>query len=300
MSAAPGGDPMRDAFGAGRVMAQAVRAARELVRSAEAHPGLFAADAIDATTFNALACANAFAAAGVGARGMRVLNRTALWLFGLDWLVDHKAAALAEIEDINGRVLAVLDGAAPLPGDVLTPFLAEIRDEVSESPAFPRLRDAWRDALVRVLDAGAREWEWKAAAAAGDRSALPSLDAYLDNADNIGSAWVNLSHWIALADPATVEHVAPLREADREVQKALRLLNDLATYERDLAWNDLNALMLVDDRAAVSDRLDAIVRNCRALLEPLRDACPDGADYLARQLGFNSAFYGASDYWGSH
>jgi hypothetical protein len=290
---------MRDAFGSGSVMAQAVRAARDLVGRAEAHPGLFSSDAIDATTCNALASANAFAAAGVDAKRLRMVNRTALWLFGLDWLVDHKAAAREEIEDINGRVLAVLDGAGPAPGDVLTPFLAEIRDEISASPAFPVLRDAWREDLVRILEAGLREWEWKAAAAAGDRAALPSLDAYLDNADNIGSAWVNLSHWIALADPATIADIEPLRVANREVQKVLRLVNDLATYERDLAWGDLNAIMLNTDRTGVSARIDEIIRYCRGLLVPLRDSCPDGTAYLERQLGFNIAFYGVSDYWGS-
>ncbi len=299
MATVPGGGPMRDAFGAGTVMAQAVRAARDLVACVEAHPALFSSDALDATTCNALACANAFAAAGVDAPGMRILNRTALWLFGLDWRVDHKAAAREEIEDINRRVLAVLDGADPAPGDELTPFLAEIRDELAASPAFPALRAAWREDLVRVLEAGLREWEWKTAAASGDRDRLPSLDGYLANADNIGSAWVNLSHWIALADPATIANLEPLREVSREVQKALRLLNDLATYERDLAWGDLNAIMLDTDRAGVSARIDEIIRYCRRLLGPLRDPCPDGTAYLERQLGFNIAFYGVSDYWGS-
>ncbi|GLZ06446.1 hypothetical protein Acsp03_39120 [Actinomadura sp. NBRC 104412] len=299
MATVPEGGPLRDAFGAGTVMAQAVRAARDLVACVEAHPGLFCSDALDATTCNALACANAFAAAGVDAPRTRILNRTALWLFGLDWLVDHKAAAREEIEDINRRVLAVLDGADPAPGDELTPFLAEIRDELAASPAFPALRTAWREDLVRVLEAGLREWEWKTAAASGDRGRLPSLDGYLANADNIGSAWVNLSHWIALADPATIANLEPLREVNREVQKALRLLNDLATYERDLAWGDLNAIMLDTDRAGVSARIDEIIRYCRRLLGPLRDPCPDGTAYLERQLGFNIAFYGVSDYWGS-
>jgi Terpene synthase family 2, C-terminal metal binding len=294
----PGDGPMRDAFGSGAVMAQAVRAARDLVGCAEAHSGLFTSAAIDATTCNALAAANAFAAAGADAKGLRMVNRTALWLFGLDWLVDHKAAAREEIEDINGRVLAVLDGADPVPGDVLTPFLAEIRDEIATSPAFPALRKAWRDDLALVLEAGLREWEWKTAAA-GDRDALPSMDAYLDNADNIGSAWVNLSHWIALADPATIAHIEPLRVANREVQKVLRLVNDLASYQRDLAWNDLNAIMLTGGRSGVSARIDEIIRYCRRLLGPLRASCPDGTAYLERQLGFNLAFYGVSDYWGS-
>ncbi|GAA3964053.1 hypothetical protein GCM10023085_53290 [Actinomadura viridis] len=291
--------PAREALGAGTVLAQAVRAARDLAACAVAHPDLFSAKPIDDTLFNAVACANAFGSPELGAADLRIANRTSLWIFGLDWLVDHKAVAREEIEDVNRRCLAVLDGGEPLPGDGLTRFLAEIRDEVAASPAFPALRDDWRAQFVRLLEAGAREWEWKTAASAGDRAALPSFDDYLDNADNYGSAWVNVSHWIVRADPATLAHAGPLQVISREVQKVLRLLNDLATYERDVTWGDLNAQMLGVDREGVTARIGETVERCHALLEPLRDACPEAADYLERQIGYSTGFYGQSDYWGA-
>ncbi|GAA2456600.1 hypothetical protein GCM10010191_90020 [Actinomadura vinacea] len=291
--------PLDEALFAGTVMAQAVRAARDLVACAETHPDLFSAKPIDTTTYHAVACANAFGSPDLEAGDLRIANRTALWIFGLDWLVDHKAAAREEIEDLNRRCLAVADGGEPVPGDGLTAFLAEIRDEVAASPAFPALRADWRTELDRLLDAGVREWDWKAAAAAGDTTALPTLNDYLDNADNFGSAWVNVSHWIVRADPATLAHVAPLRTISHEVQKALRLLNDLATYERDVAWGDLNAQMLGVGRAEAAARIGQIIEGCRDLLEPLREDCPEATAYLERQIGYSTAFYGVSDYWGA-
>ncbi|MCP9969640.1 terpene synthase family protein [Actinomadura madurae] len=290
---------MRAAQGHGAVLAQAVRAARDLAACAEAYPDVFAVKPIDGTLFTAVACANAFGSPELSAARLRIANRTSLWIFGLDWLVDHVATTREEIDDLNRRCLAVADGRDPAPGDGLARFLADIRDEVAASPAFAGLRDDWRGQLVRLLEAGAREVEWKASASSGDRSALPSFEDYLDNADNYGSAWVNISHWIVNGDAATLANADRLQVISREVQKILRLLNDLATLERDKAWNDLNAQLLGADAGTLAARIEEIVRHCDTLLEPLRGECPAAVDYLERQIGYSTGFYGTSDYWGS-
>ncbi|WP_173096798.1 terpene synthase family protein [Actinomadura verrucosospora] len=288
-------DALADARETGAVMAQAVKCARDLAACAADHPGLFDAKPIDETLFNAVACANAFGSPWLDAAGIRMAARTSLWIFGLDWLVDHVAAERAEIEDINRRCLAVADGAPPVPGDGLTQFLAEIRDEVAQSPAFASLRGDWRAQLRRLLECGAREWDWKS----GDRAAWPTFDEYLDNADNYGSAWVNVSHWIVHADAGVLAHAGELQVVSREVQRILRLLNDLATYERDVTWGDLNAQMLGVDRATITERIGRIVERCGELLAPLRADCPEAVAYLERQIGYSTGFYELSDYWGS-
>ncbi|MEK8110094.1 hypothetical protein NKG94_48790 [Micromonospora sp. M12] len=60
---------------------------------------------------------------------------------------------------------------------------------------------------------------------------------------------------------------------------------------------DLNALMLVPERADVERRITDLVAYARELLEPLRTSCPVQADYLARQIGFSTGFYGSTDFW---
>jgi hypothetical protein len=83
------------------------------------------------------------------------------------------------------------------------------------------------------------------------------------------------------------------------VQRALRLLNDLATYERDVAWGDLNSLMLGLDRDEVSRRVGELVERCEEIIEPLSARFPDEATYLRRQLGYSVGYYGLTDYWGT-
>jgi hypothetical protein len=109
---------------------------------------------------------------------------------------------------------------------------------------------------------------------------------------------VNVSHWIVSGDPAARVHLAELIAAGREEQRVLRLVNDLATYERDLKWADLNALM-VADRDEVSRQLAVFVDRCRERLRPLEATCPREVAYLLRQIGFASGFYQVTDFWGS-
>ncbi|MFD0904119.1 terpene synthase family protein [Actinomadura sediminis] len=292
-------DGMRDARTSGTVMAQAVKCARDLARCADEHPDLFDAKPIDETLFNAVACANAFGSPWLAADGLQIAARTSLWIFGLDWLVDHVATSRAEVEDVNRRCLAVAAGGDPVPGDGLTRFLAEIRDEVAAAPAFERLRGDWLAQLGRLLDCGAREWAWKAARSSGGAPSGPTFEEYLDNADNYGSAWVNISHWTVHADRGVLRHIGELQVVSREVQKILRLLNDLATYERDVTWGDLNAQMLGADRDRITARIGELVDRCRELTRPLRADCPEAVAYLERQIGFSTGFYEMSDYWGS-
>jgi hypothetical protein len=280
-------------------MAQAARNAREMAGWAKTYPVLFSARPIDETLFNSVACANAFGSPSMTAGELRMVNRVSLWFFGLDWMVDNLATSRAEVDDIARRCVDVADGASPAVGDELASALAEIRDELSRSATYAALRECWRDQLRRTLDAMAREWCWKATPSAEGGPPRPSVDEYLENADNYGSAWVNLSHWIACGDQRLPAHVQEFNAAGREVQKVLRLLNDLATYERDLSWGDLNILMLGVDRAEVTRRVRLLVGRCMELIEPLRAECPEQAEYLERQIGFSGGFYEFSDYWGA-
>jgi hypothetical protein len=147
-----------------------------------------------------------------------------------------------------------------------------------------------------MLAAMAREWRWKSALAGG--AAGPTFEEYLGIADNTGLSFVNVSHWLFTGDEACLERLGELVTAGRAAQRVLRLVNDLATFERDMVWGDLNALMLAD-RASVSRRITTLVKRCRRLLHPLETACPQQVAYLARQIGFTSGFYQVTDFWGT-
>jgi hypothetical protein len=278
----------------GRISALAAGGQRDLAERAAAHPALFSAKPFDGTLFSAVALATAYGAPWCTREQLVVANRVALWIFAVDWWVDYLSHSPDEADALLAGCLAVADGAEPT--DPLGRFLAEIRDTLAASPAFPRHRAAWRTELERMLAAMARERRWKVGR--DTDGSLPSVDGYLANADNFGSSFVNISHWIALAEPDTLAHLAELMAASRTVQRVLRLVNDLATYERDLTWGDLNVLMLGPDRAAVTARIERLVEECLLLLEALSGRCPREAVYLARQIGFSSGFYRVGDFWG--
>ncbi|MBX7266092.1 terpene synthase [Micromonospora sp. Llam7] len=277
----------------GRICALAAKGQRDLAKVAAAYPDLFPAPPFDATLFGNVAMAIAFGAPWCEPDQLRITNRAVLWGFAVDWLVDHEARSRDEIDRLTARCLAVTDGGVPEAGDPLGAFLAELRDELAAVPAFAAHRDRWREEVRKVLAAMAREWDWKQAP-----DQLPGFEEYLDNAANLACTVVNVVHWIHDDDPVTLDHVGPLLAASDQVQRILRLVNDLGTYERDLRWGDLNALMLVP-RSDVERRIGELTAQARRMLVPLRASTPVAADYLARQIGFSSGFYRSTDFWGT-
>ena len=151
--------------------------------------------------------------------------------------------------------------------------------------------------MCRTLEAMRREWHWKAAAR-DDRQSLPTLADYLTNADNLACTVVNVAHWIRAGGADAHAQLDRLIIASDAVQRALRLVNDLGTYERDLRWGDLNAIMLVDERAVVQRELAGLVTRATDLLDELGAHCPREAAYLTRQIGYTSGFYRSTDFWG--
>ncbi|SCL24291.1 terpene synthase family protein [Micromonospora inyonensis] len=282
----------------GRICALAARGQRDLQKLAAGYPELFSGAPFDAALFGNIAMAMAFSAPWCSLEELRVTNRAVLWGFALDWQVDYLAKSRTEIDRLTETSLAVVDGATPASDDPFARFLAELCADLAAAPAYPRLRDAWRAAVHRTLAAMAVEWEWRSARR-DLTGTLPTFEEYLANADNLACTVVNVAHWIHTGDDGTHRSLPRLVEASDEVQRVLRLVNDLGTYQRDLEWGDLNAIMLVADRAEVEQRVEVLTGGCHELLAPLTEECPRQATYLARQLGFTSGFYGSTDFWGA-
>jgi hypothetical protein len=292
-------DRLPSALLAGKVGSVAARGATDLMECAAQYPSLFPERPFDPSLFSLVAMANASCAPWLDADRLQMANRASLWAFGVDWLIDYLAKSAAEVRDIVERCVAVVDGSGPRPGDPITEFLAEIHAALVAAPAYPELAGVWRAEFVLMLEAMAREWDWRAAPRGPEASALPSLADYLENADNICFSWVFVSHWIFASDPP-VEHVDEIRAAGRKVQLVIRLLNDLGTYERDVNWGDgdLNVLMLGLSRDDVLRLSADLARDARESLTPLRATEPELTEFLDRYIGFNSGFYGVTDYWG--
>jgi len=302
MSAPLPGSLASATFDNGRTCAVAAQGQRDLQSLGKAYPGLFPSPPFDGAVFSTLAMANAFSAPSLTAPALRVVNRASLWAFRVDWLFDHVAPARAELVALARRCVAVAAGATPETDDTLGSFLADIRRDLEARPGFDELGEAWVEELDRMFAAMLREWDWKAA---GER---PTAAAYLDNADNLGSSFVDLSHWLANPEPDTV-HSGPhdldaVLAATRATQRVIRVVNDLASLDRDRRSGDLNLLLLTPesetpepapDPAALLAELTA---GCDTALVALRGNQPALADFLHRQVEFCRGFYGRTDYWG--
>ncbi len=285
----------------GRICALAVRLERDLHEVVSRHQDLFTGRPFDSALISSIAMSIAATAPEYTAEQLRVTTRTLLWVFAADWQIDYLARTADDVRAVVVGCLAVADGSPPPDRHPLARLLAEIRDELVAAPAFAAMRPVWREELGRMFAAVEQEWNWKTAyeAAPGPRRGAPTLDDYLGNADNLACVLVNVTHWTAIGDQDCLDHCEDLRVASREVQRALRLVNDLATYRRDLQWGDLNAIMLVDDSTEVAARLATLIEGCHELIRPLETVCPRQAAYLRRQIAFTSGFYEVSDFWGS-
>jgi hypothetical protein len=280
-----------DAREAGRVCAAAGRGQRDLQRQAAAYPELFPPDRFDAALFGVVSMAIAFSAPWLDADRLRLTNRAALFAFAVDRLVDSVAVSGREVIDLAARCRAVAGGGAPEPDDAAGRMLAGIRDDLAGGDGYDRWGPAWRRELSRMLTGMAREWRW---VHGGPR---PSVDEYLDNADNLGLSFVYVTHLGSTAAAATERDARALVAAGRAAQRAVRLINDLGTEASDLATGDLNVLRLEPDRARVRRRLDGLLADCAARTGRLRAAHPDPAAYLDRHVRFNLGFYPVTDYW---
>ncbi|GIJ10469.1 terpene synthase family protein [Micromonospora andamanensis] len=281
----------------GRICAVAARGQRDLQDRVAAYPALFPDPPVDATMLSALALSTAFIAPWCSAAELRTANRTSLWVTAEDWRIDSEIDSLEEAAATVTTCLAVAAGAAPADDDQLGQFLADIRDDLAATPLFPRLGHLWRDELRRMLDAELQEWRWRAARSTS-LADLPSASDYLANAAGYGATWVNISHWIATGAVESEEHLATLATASYEVEKVLRLVNDLASYKRDVKAGDLNILMLGVDESEVRQQAVDLADRCQKLLDPLAEVSPQQVMYLRRVLGFTAGFYHGTDFWG--
>jgi hypothetical protein len=280
----------------GRICAVAGQGQRDLQECAATYQTLFSDGAFDPAFYSTVSLANTYCAPWLTAPQLRAANRSSLWAFAVDRLIDHVATSRAEVDDVVRRCLTVADDL-PFPAeDELSCFLADVRDLVAASAGHPKLVTIWRDELVFMLDSMAREWQWKHDRDAGE--AGPALADYLQNTGNFGFSFVFLCHLAATGGDITPDAAVKLRDASREAQRAMRLVNDLGTHDRDLAWGDLNVLMLGVTPDEVVRLILPQADKCMELLRPLKAGHPHLAGYVERQLEFNIGFYGVTDYVG--
>ncbi|QIZ35970.1 terpene synthase [Saccharopolyspora sp. ASAGF58] len=288
-----------DAAEAGRICALALRAQIDLHAAATAteYAAFFPDPPIGPQVYSGIAVTNAFISPWSTSAELRLLNRAASWVFAIDLLIDHRATEQTEVDQLIAACLSAAGGTADPHEHPGARFLSALRNDLRTADAFPALEGLWLAELQRMLAAMAQEWRWKTAAAGASGATRPSLSDYLDNADNYGTVWINLTHWIHNGHRATLAHLDELLHISRVTQQIMRLRNDLGTYQRDVDWHDLNALMLAD-RPEVEQTIGHLSRSIQQPLAHLGATCPHNVQYLQRQADYITGFYAAGgEFW---
>ncbi|TDD13617.1 terpene synthase family protein [Nonomuraea diastatica] len=283
-----------DELSSGGLSARAAECARDLRRTAACHPELF--DTGDfADTPGQVANMMVYGTPRHGPNVLRSPSQLALWIFPLDAAIDRDATQRSQVRAIVEACKDVIAGDDP--HTPLARLLADIRDDLAHAPAFGHLGPVWRTESAAMLDAMAREWEWKTAAR--QAAAAPTLEEYLGNAANFGSTCVGVCRLISTDEPeATREHLPAIIDAANATQRVMRLVNDLRTFERDCQWTDLNARMLGLDEHALLELITEERQACDLVLDRLAQSCPGVAGDLRHQMMTTWGFYlNGSDFW---
>ncbi len=288
-----GDDLLRAAIDTGRVNALAARAHRRLDRDlARIAPGLGGVP-LDAAQVGMVAQIGVHCTGWLAPDPLHAVNLAGVWTFVADWLIDHRAASIAEVDDLVARCVAVGQHAPLAPDDgVGARLVAAIRDGLRlRGPA-----DAWGPAWVaeirRYLTAMRLELQWRS-------GAKPSIDEYLSNHDSVGLRFAFAT--LLVVDEAGPEDWRPgpgtLSEAADATALVIRLANDLAGAARERAYGDVNVLTLGMASEQVGDRIRRETERCRELYAAVPPVHQRRVSYLERVLGFNLGVYGAGDYW---
>jgi hypothetical protein len=225
------------------------------------------------------------------AESLKLPARIAVWLYGVDDLIDVHTVGLEEVDDALARCVQVASGG---PRDDSHPVLASLSDicaDLREKPIYPDLSALWAEKFASCMQGMRYSWLIGREQAA----AKPSLAEYLEHADSI-LKWITiLTLWICTAERDILDQLDVLIPAGDDTSVIIRLANDVATSKREQREGIGNAVFLVGARQVRAE----ISRRRRALeqrLAPLIEIGYTPALILTRSADWAASFYGVADF----
>jgi len=175
-----------------------------------------------------------------------LLSKFAQWLFGVDDRADERLVSLAELEQKveQWRSMANDGPSNEIDNDELSLMLLEIREELSTFPLFEPLREWWSSEVARLVEAMVQEYWNGVQYRTNGTDALPSLGKYV----NCGLYSIGVTPWaiavlIVLDDPSVEKHLDLIGEAVKNASAAVRLYNDLRSYDKEVRKeNTINSI----------------------------------------------------------
>ena len=130
-------------------------------------------------------------------------------------------------------------------GDLGVMFL-EIRGELARFPLFSSLWALWSSRLQLLSESMAKEYEYGLRYHVSGKETLPAFDEYIESGTHsLGFPFWGTSVLILLSEPLTQDNLDHLNEIMLNTGAAIRLYNDVRTYEKEVKEGNINALTLV-------------------------------------------------------
>jgi hypothetical protein len=177
------------------------------------------------------------------------MARMCLWIFTIDDIFDEEIVPFPALRRRVERYKAILNGTRAdrrRDQDTLVFALQEIVDDLHGYTLFAALQQPWIESVTLTLDAMMKEHEWRAYSRGGPGELkLPDYEEYLNcGLYSIGGPPFIWTALITIGDESTPKHLGYLRQMERPSSICLRLANDLQTYAKELAEDNINSVVL--------------------------------------------------------
>ena len=178
-----------------------------------------------------------------------LVGKLILFIFAVDDLADERLLSYVEFKRAGKAWQEIaLDGQAAHPVEQdggLSAVLSEIRGELAQFSIFPELCPLWANRLGQLCDAMAGEYDFGLRYKASGETELPALEVYVDGGiHSVGFPFWGTSVLILLDEPPVLEHMDVIGEIILQTGAAIRLYNDVRTYEKEVQEGNVNAVTL--------------------------------------------------------
>lgn len=246
-----------------------------------------------------------------------LVGKLILMVFALDDTADERLCSLEEFRHKSQLWETVMrSGQTPAKEqDDLTLMFLELREAYAQFPLFKSFSELWASLLRLLCETVAREYEYSLNYQQEVDKSLPSLDEYIQvGLHSVGAPFWSTAILILLSDHSTLEHLDVINEAIVRMGAAMRLYNDLRSYEKELQESVINAVIIMKSQLRKADPLlpeDQAVSQAReavrrlaaeyaekslCLINQIHTETGQFEETIRRTIAFHAHFYGSDQH----
>lgn len=187
-----------------------------------------------------------------------LVGKLILFIFAVDDLADEHLLSYAEFNQaakIWQEIARFGQTNKQAGGDQsISEMVFEIRSELSQLPLFHDLVDVWSHRLGQLCDAMAEEYAYGLRYKASAGETLPVIDEYIKGGiHSVGFPFWGTSVLILLGEPTILVNLEKINEIILQTGAAIRLFNDVRTYEKEVREDNINAITILQNMQIVRD-----------------------------------------------